>query len=91
LVRTSENEASLSHKSGDGTNAVLFIAIYTGEGTQVGAGTLVISDLPAHCVAVGVPARIIGSFVDVTTQPSIGMNQMMDDRSNMITFESEGI
>jgi len=62
-----------------------------GEGTQVGAGTLVISDLPAHCVAVGVPARIIGSFVDVTQQPSIGMDQMMDDRKKIITFEMEGI
>ena len=62
-----------------------------GEGTQVGAGTLVISDLPAHCVAVGVPARIIGSFVDVTAQPSIGMDQMMDDKSNIVQFASDGI
>lgn len=62
-----------------------------GEGSQVGAGTLVISDLPAHCVAVGVPARIIGSFIDVTEQPSIEMNQIMDDNSHIVTFESEGI
>jgi serine O-acetyltransferase len=52
---------------------------------------LVISDLPSHCVAVGVPARIIGSFVDVTEQPSIGMNQVMDDRKYIVTFESDGI
>jgi len=64
---------------------------YIGDGTQVGAGTLVISDLPAHCVAVGVPARIIGSFVDVTQQPSIGMDQMMDNSEKIITFETEGI
>lgn len=62
-----------------------------GDGSQVGAGTLVISDLPAHCVAVGVPARIIGSFIDVTEQPSIGMNQLLDDKDSIITFESDGI
>lgn len=50
--------------------------IKIGDGCQIGAGTLVISDLPPHSVAVGVPAKIIGSFVDVTQQPSIGMNQM---------------
>lgn len=74
-----------------GAGATVLGPVSIGEGSQVGAGTLVISDLPAHCVAVGVPARIIGSFVDVTTQPSIYMNQMMDDRKNMVTFESEGI
>jgi serine O-acetyltransferase len=63
---------------------------YAGEGTQIGAGTLVISDLPPHSVAVGVPARIIGSFIDVTQQPSIGMDQMISPK-NLITFESEGI
>lgn len=68
-----------------------FHFLFIGDGTQVGAGTLVISDLPAHCVAVGVPARIIGSFVDVTQQPSIGMDQMMDNSEKIITFETEGI
>jgi serine O-acetyltransferase len=61
-----------------------------GDGSQVGAGTLVITDLPSHCVAVGVPARIIGSFVDVTQQPSMSMDQMMDDK-NIVTFLSDGI
>ena len=51
--------------------------------------TLVITDLPAHCVAVGVPAKIIGSFVDVTEQPSNVMNQMMD--TGFSPFQSEGI
>ena len=60
-----------------------------GRGCQIGAGTLVIADLPPHSVAVGVPAKIIGSFVDVTEQPSIGMNQMMDTK--IVTFQSDGI
>jgi len=50
--------------------------IKIGDGCQVGAGTLVIEDLPERSVAVGVPANIIGKFVDVTAQPSIGMNQL---------------
>mmetsp|Transcript_21892 Transcript_21892/g.46194 ORF Transcript_21892/g.46194 Transcript_21892/m.46194 type:complete len:520 (-) Transcript_21892:163-1722(-) len=60
--------------------------IKIGEGCQVGAGGLVITDLPPHSVAVGVPVKIIGSFVDVTEQPSIEMNQMMNQ-----TFLSDGI
>lgn len=74
-----------------GAGATVLGPVKIGEGSQVGAGTLVISDLPAHCVAVGVPARIIGSFIDVTEQPSIEMNQIMDDNSHIVTFESEGI
>lgn len=71
-----------------GAGATVLGPVRIGEGSQVGAGTLVISDLPPHCVAVGVPARIIGSFVDITEQPSTTMNQIMDD---IATFESEGI
>lgn len=74
-----------------GAGATVLGPITIGDGSQVGAGTLVISDLPAHCVAVGVPARIIGSFVDVTEQPSIGMNQIMEGRENIITFAMDGI
>ena len=74
-----------------GAGATVLGPIAIGDGCQVGAGTLVISDLPSHCVAVGVPARIIGSFVDVTEQPSIGMDQIMEGRDKIITFESDGI
>lgn len=63
-----------------GAGASVLGNIKIGEGCQIGAGTLVISDLPAHSVAVGVPAKIIGRFVDVTSQPSIDMNQMTGTR-----------
>ena len=69
-----------------GAGASVLGNIKIGEGCQVGAGGLVITDLPPHSVAVGVPVKIIGSFVDVTEQPSIEMNQMMNQ-----TFLSEGI
>jgi len=69
-----------------GAGASVLGNIKIGDGYQVGAGGLVITDLPPHSVAVGVPVKIIGSFVDVTEQPSIEMNQMLNT-----TFFSEGI
>ncbi|CAJ1963442.1 unnamed protein product [Cylindrotheca closterium] len=74
-----------------GAGASVIGNINIGDGCQVGAGTLVISDLPPHSVAVGVPAKIIGSFVDVTKQPSNVMNQMMDTGFTINPFQSEGI
>ena len=77
-----------------GAGATVLGNVKIGNGCQVGAGTLVIADLPPHSVAVGVPAKIIGSFIDVTEQPSIGMNQMTgtdDFDSHIVTFESGGI
>jgi len=74
-----------------GAGATVLGNVTLGQGSQVGAGTLVIQDLPSHCVSVGVPGRIIGQIVDVTEQPSVGMNQMIEGNSHMVTFESEGI
>ncbi|CAB9525816.1 Serine acetyltransferase [Seminavis robusta] len=74
-----------------GAGATVLGNVVIGTGCQVGAGTLVITDLPAHSVAVGVPAKIIGSFVDVTEQPSNEMNQMIGDNMKIATFESFGI
>ena len=74
-----------------GAGATLLGPVRIGDGCQIGAGTLVIADLPAHSVAVGVPARIIGSFIDVNEQPSLRMNQLMDDCGRIITFEADGI
>lgn len=65
-----------------GAGASVLGNIKIGDGCQVGAGTLVIEDLPPRSVAVGVPAKIIGKFVDVTAQPSIGMNQLGSKESD---------
>jgi sugar O-acyltransferase (sialic acid O-acetyltransferase NeuD family) len=42
-----------------GTNACVIQNLTVGEWSIVGAGAAVIDDLPPHCTAVGVPARVI--------------------------------
>jgi len=43
-----------------GTNATVIHQIRVEAGTTVGAGAVVVRDLPAHCTAVGVPAKPLG-------------------------------
>lgn len=75
-----------------GAGATVLGPVVIGQCSQVGAGTLVVGDLPNHCVAVGVPARIIGRFEDEKVQPSIGMNQMIGSTVENDSFIfSEGI
>jgi len=76
-----------------GAGASVLGNIQIGDGCQVGAGTLVIEDLPPRSVAVGVPAKIIGRFVDVTAQPSIGMNQLgsKEAEEDIVRFGMDGI
>jgi sugar O-acyltransferase (sialic acid O-acetyltransferase NeuD family) len=45
-----------------GTNATVIHQVRVGAGTTVGAGAVVVRDLPAHCIAVGVPAKAIKSL-----------------------------
>jgi acetyltransferase-like isoleucine patch superfamily enzyme len=42
-----------------GANVVVLKGVTIGEGALVGAGSVVTRDLPAACVAVGVPAQVI--------------------------------
>lgn len=42
-----------------GTNATVLNQVQIGVGTTLGAGAVAVRDLPAHCTAVGVPARIL--------------------------------
>jgi acetyltransferase-like isoleucine patch superfamily enzyme len=42
-----------------GANATLLPGVVIGENALVGAGAVVVHDVPAHCVVVGNPARVI--------------------------------
>ena len=59
-----------------GAGVCVLGAHYVGAGSKVGAGSVVVTDLPAHCVAVGVPARIIKQ--GCLEQPSENMDFVED-------------
>ncbi len=46
--------------------------IHLGEGCKIGAGSVVLQDIPAHTTAAGVPARIVGK--PQVEQPALDMN-----------------
>lgn len=47
--------------------------VTVGAGSKVGAGSVVVGDIPAHCVAVGVPAKIVRR--DLVKEPVKEMDQ----------------
>lgn len=55
-----------------GAGSELLGNIKIGEGCKIGAGSVVLDDLPAHCTAVGVPARVVGH--PTTDQPALDMD-----------------
>jgi serine O-acetyltransferase len=57
--------------------------IEIGEGAKVGAGSVVLKDVPPHTTAVGVPARILGSPQE--DRPALAMDQTVPP------FGGEGI
>jgi acetyltransferase-like isoleucine patch superfamily enzyme len=52
-----------------GANVVVVAGVTIGRGAVVGAGAVVTKDLPAHCIAGGVPARVLGTRPDSGTVP----------------------
>lgn len=45
-----------------GENVCILSGVTIGSGSVIGAGSVVSSDIPANCIAVGVPARVIRRF-----------------------------
>ena len=47
-----------------GIGGIIMPGVTIGEGAVIGAGSVVTRDIPPYCVAVGVPAKVIKSFVE---------------------------
>ena len=58
-----------------GANASILGNIRVNQCAKVGAGSVVVSDVPAHSTVVGVPARVIGQG---NVRPSADMDQSLD-------------
>ena len=56
---TLSGNVSVGDKANIGTGAVVIQGKSIGEGAVIGAGAAVVSDIPANCTAVGVPAKPI--------------------------------
>ncbi len=59
-----------------GTGAKILGNVEIGEGAKIGAGSVVLADVPPHCTAAGVPATIVGRpFVD---HPALRMDHRLE-------------
>jgi serine O-acetyltransferase len=56
-----------------GAGAKILGNVVIGEGAKVGAGSVVLDDVPPHYTVVGVPAQIVGKTE--VSEPSLDMNQ----------------
>ncbi|NMH59909.1 serine O-acetyltransferase [Alteromonas ponticola] len=81
------------HESGDrhpkirqgvliGAGAKILGNIEIGEGSKVGAGSVVLSDVPEHVTVVGVPAKVVGRPCCQRPCESMNQNVLEDNYSN---------
>lgn len=64
-----------------GAGAKILGRVEIGTGAKVGAGSVVLADVPAHTTVAGVPAVIVGRSSE--ENPAIEMNQHLDCRGNI--------
>jgi acetyltransferase-like isoleucine patch superfamily enzyme len=56
-------ETTVAARASIGSNATILCGVEIGEGALVGAGAVVVDDVPAGAIVAGVPARVIGRRV----------------------------
>jgi serine O-acetyltransferase len=64
-----------------GAGAKILGRVEIGTGAKVGAGSVVLSDVPAHTTVAGVPAIVVGQSSE--ENPAIEMNQHLDCRGHI--------
>jgi serine O-acetyltransferase len=60
-----------------GAGAKVLGNVVIGEGAKIGAGSVVLQDVPPHCTVAGVPAKPVG--VPSYALPALEMDQALDD------------
>ena len=49
-----------------GQNSFIMKGVTVGEGAIIGVGSVVVNDVPAYCVAIGNPAKVVVKNIDRT-------------------------
>lgn len=65
-----------------GAGAKILGRVEIGTGAKVGAGSVVLSDVPPHTTVAGVPAIVVGEVSE--ENPAIEMNQQLDCREGIL-------
>jgi acetyltransferase-like isoleucine patch superfamily enzyme len=60
-----------------GENVVVGPGVRIGRGAVIGAGSVVLADVPDHCVAVGAPARVVRSFAEAELRGHTAVRRRM--------------
>jgi serine O-acetyltransferase len=81
LGGTGKEDGDRHPKIGDGVlisaGAKILGNIIVGEGAKVGAGSVVLSDVPPHTTVAGVPARVVGR--PSSDSPALDMDHALPD------------
>ena len=81
LGGTGKEDGDRHPKIGDGVlisaGAKILGNIHVGEGAKVGAGSVVLQDVPAHTTVAGVPAKVVGK--PTTKSPALDMDHAIPD------------
>jgi acetyltransferase-like isoleucine patch superfamily enzyme len=85
IINDVRKETTLGDHVWLGRRSLLMANVTIGSGTIVGAAAIVTSDIPAHSIAVGSPARIIREQVTWTRKQSA-----LDDYASAAIAVSQG-